>query len=195
MSEMFSQYTAVETFFLICAIIGGFFVVVKLIVQFLGMDHDVDTHVEMGAQDMDAHHPDSDVAFRALSLQGITSFLMMFGLVGLALYHESGMGTLMSLLGGTAAGLSCIWVMGKLFAMISKLKSSGTITIDKTVGAQGEVYTNIPENGNGRVLIKVRNSLREYDAMSSDRTAIKTGTPVRVIWVDGNVLVVEPIVY
>jgi len=147
----------------------------------------------MGGHDIDAHHSDSDVGFRALSLQGITSFLMMFGLVGLALFHESGMGTLISVVGGTTAGVLCIWIMGRLFAMISKLKSSGTIAIDNTVGAQGAVYTNIPENGNGRVLIKVRSSLREYDAMSYDKKAIKTGTHVRVVWVDGNILVVESI--
>ncbi|PKN64281.1 MAG: hypothetical protein CVU57_15380 [Deltaproteobacteria bacterium HGW-Deltaproteobacteria-15] len=190
---MFSQYNGVEVFFLICAVIGGFFVLLKLIAQFMGMDHDVDTHMDMGGHDIDAHHSDSDVGFRALSLQGITSFLMMFGLVGLALHHESGVGTLIAVIGGTAAGLLCIWVMGKLFAMIAGLKSSGTITIDNTVGAQGEVYTNIPENGNGRVLIKVHSSLREYDAMSNDKKGIKTGTPVRVVWVDGNVLVVESI--
>jgi membrane-bound ClpP family serine protease len=73
------------------------------------------------------------------------------------------------------------------------LKSSGTITIDSTVGAQGKVYTKIPENGSGRVLVKVRNSLREYDATSNDSKSLETGTPIRVVWVDGNILVVEKI--
>ncbi|RJR52628.1 MAG: hypothetical protein C4576_02295 [Desulfobacteraceae bacterium] len=193
MSTLFSQYNGVEIFFLVCAIIGGFFVLLKLVLLFIGMDHDVDTGMAMGGHDIDAHHSDSDVSFRALSLQGITSFLLMFGLVGLALYHESRMGTLVSMIGGTVAGLLCIWILGKAFALIGRLKSSGTISIDNAVGAQGEVYTHIPENGNGRVLIKIRRSLREYDAMSNDKKPIKTGTPIRVVWVDGNVLVVESI--
>jgi membrane protein implicated in regulation of membrane protease activity len=43
------------------------------------------------------------------------------------------------------------------------------------------------------VLVNARNSLREYDASTNDGKGIDTGAPVRVIWVDGNVLVVERI--
>jgi membrane protein implicated in regulation of membrane protease activity len=73
------------------------------------------------------------------------------------------------------------------------LKSNGTISIDSTVGTQGKVYMRIPENGTGRVLINAQNSFREYEASTNDGRGIDTGTPVRVIWVDGNVLVVERI--
>ncbi len=189
MSEMFSQFNGVETFFFICALVGGLFVILKFMLQFMGMNHDVDA----GGHDLDAHHADSDVGFKMLSLHGITSFLMMFGLVGLALYRESQVGIFISMAGAVAAGFVSVWIIGKLFLITTKLKSSGTISIDSTVGAQGKVYLTIPEKGTGRVLIKVRNSLREYDAASNDDKAIATDTPVRVIWVDGNVLVVERI--
>jgi membrane protein implicated in regulation of membrane protease activity len=156
------------------------------------MDHDIGTHLDAG-HDIDGHHADSDAGFKLLSIQGITSFLMMFGLVGMALYHQSKVGTLFAMVGALAAGLASVWVMAKLFALVVKLQSSGTIKIDSTVGAQGKVYLMIPENGIGKVLINVRNSLREYDAASHDQKRIETGVPVRVIWVDGNILVVEPI--
>ncbi len=191
MSEWFSQYNGVEMFFLICAIIGSFFVIIKFVLQFIGMDHDTD--LDAGSGDIDGHHADSDIGFKALSLHGITAFLMMFGLVGLALYRQNQLGTFISMVGASAAGLVSVWIIGKLFMLTAKLKSSGTITIDNTVGAQGKVYMTIPENGSGRVLINVRNSLREYDAMSSNKKEINTGTPVRVVWVDGNILVVETI--
>jgi membrane protein implicated in regulation of membrane protease activity len=193
MGEMFSQYNGVEIFFLICALVGGFFVVIKFFMQFMGMDHDVHTDMDIGSHDFDAHHSDSDVGFKLLSLHGITSFLMMFGLVGLALYRQSRMGILVSMIGAVIAGLVAVWVIGKLFVFITSLKSSGTIAIENTVGAQGKVYLTIPENGAGRVLINVNNSLREYDATSNDNKGISTGTPIRVVWVDGNVLVVESI--
>ncbi len=189
MSEIFSQFNGVEIFFLICALVGGLFVILKFMMQFIGMDHDVD----VGGHDIDVHHADSDVGFQILSLHGITSFLMMFGLVGLALYRQSQVGILFSMAGAVAAGFASVWIIGKLFFISARLKSSGTISIDSTVGAQGKVYLTIPENGIGRVLIKVRNSLREYDATADDGRGISTGTPVRVIWVDGNVLVVERI--
>ncbi len=191
MSEMFSQYNGVEIFFLISAIVGGLFVILKFAMQFIGLDHH-GADMDVG-HDLDAHHADSDMGFKFLSLHGITSFLMMFGLVGLALYKESQSGLLFSMLGASLAGLVSVWIIGKLFLLTMKLKSSGTITIDSTVGAQGKVYLRIPKNGTGRVLINVRNSLREYDAATNDDEELKTDTPVRVVWVDGNVLVVERI--
>jgi len=192
MAAFFHQLNGVEIFFLICALIGGVFVVIRFVMLLIGMDHGVDTHLDAG-YDIDGHHADSDTGFKLLSLQGITSFLMMFGLVGMALYHQSRVGALFAMMGALAAGLASVWVMAKLFSLVIKLQSSGTINIDSTVGAQGKVYLTIPQNGTGKVLINVHNSLREYDAASHNQQRIETGVPIRVIWVDGNILVVEPI--
>ena len=193
MDSFFSQYSAVETFFFICAVVGGFFVLMKFAMMFMGFDHDISHDFDSGGHGVDIHHADSDTGFHALSLHGISSFLMMFGLVGLAMYRQSSFGMVVSLGGAVGSGVASVWVIGKLFFMFSKLKSSGTISIDSTVGAQGKVYTKIPEKGTGRVLINAKNSLREYDASTNDGKKIETGTSIRVIWVDGNVLVVERI--
>ena len=193
MGDYFSQYSAVELFFLICAVAGGFFVLIKFIMQFMGFDHDTGHDIDVGGHDIDAQHTDSDTGFHVLSLHGISSFLMMFGLVGLAMYRQSSLGILISLIGAVIAGCASVWVIGKLFLMASKLKSSGTIAIDSTVGAKGKVYMKIPEKGTGRVLVNVKNSLREYDASTNDGTSLETGTAIRVVWVDGNLLVVERI--
>ena len=192
MSDYFSQFNSTEMFFIICAVIGGFFVIIKFILQFMGLDHDA-ANFDMDGHDIDAQHADSDVGFHVLSLLGISSFLMMFGLVGLAMYRQNHLGMILSLIGAMVAGCASVWVIGKIFLLFSKAKSSGTITIDSTVGARGKVYMKIPEDGTGRVLINVKNSLREYDATSNDHKAIDTGTPITVVWVDGNVLVVERI--
>lgn len=193
MAELFSRLNGVEIFFLICAIIGGIFVIIRFIMMLIGMDHGVDGDLSGGLHDFDGHHADSDVGFKLLSLQGITSFLLMFGLVGMALYNQSKVGLFISMFGAVLAGLASVWIIAKMFSFVLKLQSSGTISIDSTVGAQGKVYLTIPENGSGRVLINVRNSLREYDAVSQDNRAIATGVPIRVVWVDGNILVVETI--
>jgi membrane protein implicated in regulation of membrane protease activity len=200
MGDYFSQYSGVEIFFLICAVVGGFFVLIKFIMMFMGMDHDVSHDLDIGGHDLDvgghdidAQHTDSDVGFHILSLHGITSFLMMFGLVGLAMYRQSSFGIFISLIGAVVAGCITVWIIGKLFLMASKMKSSGTISIDSTVGAKGKVYMKIPEKGTGRVLVNVKNSLREYDASTNDGTALETGAAIRVVWVDGNLLVVERI--
>jgi membrane protein implicated in regulation of membrane protease activity len=193
MSEFFNRLHGVELFFLVCAVVGGVFVLIRLVVMMIGLDHGVDGDLGGGGHDVDGHHADSDVGFKLLSLQGITSFLMMFGLVGMALYHESRVGVLFSMSGAMAAGLVSVWIIAKMFSLVIKLQSSGTISIDSTVGAQGKVYMTIPENGSGRVLINVHNSLREYDAVTQDKRSLATGVSIRVVWVDGNVLVVEAI--
>ena len=188
-----AQYSAVETFFFICAVVGGFFVLMKFAMMFMGFDHDFAHDVDGSGHGFEAHHSDSDTGFHVLSLHGISSFLMMFGLVGLAMYRESSFGAFMLLSGAVIAGGVSVWIIGKLFFMFNKLKSNGTISIDSTVGAQGKVYMKIPENGTGRVLVNAKSSLREYEASTNDGRGIDTGTPIRVIWVDGNVLVVERI--
>ena len=193
MDSFFSQYSAVETFFFICAVVGGFFVLMKFAMMFMGFDHDVSHDFDGGGHGIDAHHSDSDTGFHVLSLHGISSFLMMFGLVGLAMYRQNGLGTFISLTGAVVAGCISVWIIGKLFFMFNKLQSNGTISIDSAVGAQGKVYLKIPEEGTGRVLVNAKNSLREYDASTNDGKGIETGTPIRVIWVDGNVVVVERI--
>ena len=193
MDSFFSQYSPAETFFFICAVVGSFFVLMKFAMMFMGFDHDVAHGFDTGGHGIDANHSDSDTGFHALSLQGISSFLMMFGLVGLAMHRQSSFGMVLSLAGAVAAGCFSVWIIGKMFLMFNKLKSNGAISIDSTVGAQGKVYMKIPEKRTGRVLINVKNSLREYEALTNDGKGIDTGTPIRVIWVDGNVLVVERI--
>lgn len=193
MSDYFSQYNGVEIFLLVCAIVGGFFVIMKFVMMFIGFDHDAGADLNVDGHDIDLNHVDSDTGFHVLSLHGISSFLLMFGLVGLAMYRQNHLGVIISLIGAMVAGSVSVWIIGKMFMFAGKMKSSGTITIDSTVGTQGKVYMKIPDKGVGRVLINVRNSLREYDATSNDNKAIDTGTPVRVVWVDGNVLVVERI--
>jgi len=194
MAAFFTRLNGVGIFFLICAVVGGAFVLIRFVRMLIGLDHGAGGgDLDGGGHSVDGHHADSDTGFKLLSIQGVTSFLMMFGLVGMALYRQSRLGTLISMAGAMAAGLASVWIIAKMFSLVLKLQSSGTIPIDSAVGAQGKVYLSIPANGTGRVLVSVRNSLREYDAAAQDNRPIPTGTPIRVVWVDGNVLVVETI--
>jgi membrane protein implicated in regulation of membrane protease activity len=190
MANAFSNLNGFEIFFLICAIVGGFFVLAKLIMQFIGAGADIDTDLDTG---IDTQHVDSDIGFKALSMHGLTSFLMMFGLVGLALYRQNRAGMFLSVLGASVAGLLSVWVIGRIFTSIGKLQSSGNLATASAVGSTGTVYLGIPRGGTGRVSINFRGRLREFDANSADGEAIATGTPIRVVRVEASVLVVENI--
>jgi membrane protein implicated in regulation of membrane protease activity len=189
-AKVFSDFNGLEMFFLACAIIGGFFVLIKLILQFIGGDTHTDLSVDSDI-DIDTAHVDSDLGFRLLSMHGLSAFFMMFGLVGLAFYRQSQMGAIISIIGAVAAGMVSVWVIGKLFQGAAKLQSSGTLKTADAVGSTGTVYLTIPEGGMGRVSLNFKNRLREFNATEKNGSAVPTGTPIRVVQVNANVLVVE----
>jgi len=188
MANAFSNLNGFEIFFLICAVVGGFFVLARLVMQFIGAGADIDTDIDTG---IDAQHVDSDIGFKVLSMHSLTSFFMMFGLVGLALYRQNRAGMFLSTLGASIAGLVSVWVIGRIFASVVRLQSSGNLATASAIGSTGTVYLSIPEGGTGRVSINFRGRLREFDASAVDAEAIATGTPIRVVRVDASVLVVE----
>jgi hypothetical protein len=191
-AKAFMDFNGLEIFFLGCSIIGGFFVLVKLILQFLGGDTGPGADVSVpGDIHIDSGHPDSDVGFRLISMQGLSAFFMMFGLVGLALYRQSQVGMIISIFGAVVAGLVSVWCIGKLFQGAASLESSGTLKTADAVGSTGTVYLTIPEGGTGRVSLNFRNRLREFDAIEKNGASVPTGTPVRVVQVNANILVVE----
>jgi hypothetical protein len=144
-----------DTVFLVCAVGGGALFVVQLALQLLGfaganLDFDPDVHVGDG-------HPSADASFRVLSLQGLTSFFLMFGLLGLAAlrsedsnsFGHSLFAAVVGLLGGGLA----TWVITKLFRMASGLQSSGTLDLKRVLNAGGSVYLTIKRDKPGKVTV------------------------------------------
>jgi membrane protein implicated in regulation of membrane protease activity len=200
MLALFDDYVGMEWFFLLCALIGGTLFVIRLILQFVGgdtdmdVDGDIDIDVDMdGDVDADAGG-DSDVSFKMLSLQGITSFALMFGLVGLAMMRQSGQDAIRALVAATAAGSATFWLMKWLFNKAKVLQSSGNIKMKNAVGKEGDVYLTIPSHGTGKARVSVQNHLKVWEATTNSNQEIKTGERVRVTGVvSGNVLVVEKV--
>ncbi len=195
MGSFFSTLNGLEIFFLVCAVTGGSLFLIKLILQLAGGDHGFDHgdgDIGHGDASTDSH-ADSDASFKVFSLHGITSFFMMFGLVGFAFYRESHVGAIPSIAGAFAAGSATVWVIAKLFSAMYGLQSSGTLDITSAVGSEGTVYLTIPANGAGAVMVGVKNRTREFNAVAQDKQEIKSGERIRVVWVNGNILVVEKI--
>ncbi len=186
---MLGSFSGLELFFLGSAALGGLLFIVRLGVQLIGLDHDPGS--DLNFDHGDAGHIDSDTSFRVLTLNGLTSFFIMFGLAGLALYRQGAAGSLLSILGAAGVGVATVWLLGKLLSSAKKLQSSGTIDTVGAIGSEGTVYTTIPAHGTGSVQVVVKNRLREFDAISQSKKEIKTGERIKVVWVNGNVLVVE----
>jgi hypothetical protein len=184
--------TWIEIIYWASTIVGGTLFVLRLIMLFVGGetgDSPPDTTFETGGESTPGDQ--LDIGFQLLSVQGLTSFFMMFGLVGLALL-KAGLPVLVTVLGGVLAGLATVAITGLIFTQMKRLQTEGTINIQNTVGTQGSVYLTIPKNGTGQVQIIAQGSLKIFDAISTNRSVIATGEKIRVIGVSGgNTLIVE----
>jgi hypothetical protein len=160
-----------------------------------GLDHDdfdpsLETHMETDL-DHAGTAVDSDFSFKLLSMQGLTAFFMMFGLVGLAILRTRAP-IILSVFGGVAAGLFAVWIISILFAQMKRLQSEGTLDLQNAVGASGSVYLPIPKGGSGQVQVAVQGSLKVFDAVSADKKMIPTGEKIQVVGVvDQKTLIVE----
>lgn len=179
-----SEMSRLELVFTLCALVGGVFFVIRMVLFMLGVgdgDGDFDGDPDAGG----------DAGTSGLSIQGITAFFMMFGLVGLALLRSSGVGPTIAILGGAAAGFLALWASSQLYRFFRRLQSSGNVRLESAVGEDATVYLTIPERGIGKIQVVVGGRLRTFDARAEGAGSFSTGQRVRVTRViDGNVFVV-----
>jgi hypothetical protein len=180
MIEWFASHSGIEQLFLLAGFVGGTILLFRLILMIAGLDHHSDIHV------------DSDAGFQALTIQGISSFLAMFGVVGYTLFHGAVVGAALSIVAAVGAGVASMWIIHKIFRGMLRLQSSGTVSLFAAVGSEGTVYLTVSKEG-GRVQINFANRLREFEAVSADGATIPTGTAIRVQSVTANTLVVAPL--
>lgn len=191
-----------ETIYLVCAALGGTFIVGQFLLGLVGLgndhdfahdtvDHDVghdgghDTHQE---QD----HGSSSI-FRWLTLRTVSAALAFFGLTGLSgrrLDLEEGPTLLLALAAGAAALMLVSWLM----RMLHRLNVDGTVRIERAVGSRGTVYLTIPgkREGAGKVHVSCHDRLCEYKAVTADGP-LTTGAKVVVVGiVSGDTVEVAP---
>jgi membrane protein implicated in regulation of membrane protease activity len=180
MVEWFASHNGIEQLFLLSGLVGGLILLFRMILMIAGLDHHgTDVHV------------DSDAGFQALTIQGVSSFLAMFGVVGYTLIHGAALGAALAVVGAVGAGVVSMWIIHKIFRGMLKLQSSGTVSLFAAVGSEGSVYLTVGKDG-GRVQINFANRLREFEAVSADGSTLPTGTPIRVQSVAANTLIVAP---
>lgn len=194
MLDFLGNLTGVDKFFLLCAVLGGALFAVRTVMLFLGAgEHGGGDFDAGGAPDGAIEHGASDDSFTWLSLQNLTGFFMMFGLVGLLFSRR--LGALIALVAGAVAGALVVWLLTRLMMGMKKLQSDGTMRPASAAGAEGTVYLRIPAGGSGKVQVTVQGTLCTMEARAKAPDAeLKTGDHVRVVAVTpGNVLVVEKI--
>jgi membrane protein implicated in regulation of membrane protease activity len=190
MSQILSEWPTIDIVFLVCAVLGGTAFLIWVVLQFVGgdLDGDVDLDADFDASEGSGS---ADVSFTLLSFQGLSSFLTMFGLVGLAAHREGGLGSFLSLGAAALAGLAMTATISRLFSTFNRLQSSGTIKMESAVGQEGSIYLTVPESGEGKVQLTLQGRFQVVPAIAEGGERIETGTRVLVVRVsDDRTLVV-----
>jgi membrane protein implicated in regulation of membrane protease activity len=82
-----------------------------------------------------------------------------------------------------------------LVRTMGSLGEDRTLRVQQAVGQEATVYVPIPARGRsaGKVQVCVQRRLVEFEAITPSEQPLATGTKVRVVGVQGNVLTVEPV--
>jgi hypothetical protein len=208
MSSFMAGLSVLEKIYLACAVFGGGFFILRTILMLTGIG-DTDTDVDADAGDFDhadvdpedhfddidhGDHGHHDGGLKLLTVQGLTAFIMMFGLTGFAVSRGSVLGSIFTIAIGILVGLFAMWLVAKGFALMKSLQSSGNIQIFDAIGEEGTVYLTIPAEGIGKIRITISGRLKVVDAVSQDKVELKTGTGVRVTEIStGGMLLVRGI--
>ncbi|HIF46542.1 MAG TPA: hypothetical protein EYQ73_07135 [Candidatus Poseidoniales archaeon] len=182
--------SGVDILFFALALIGTILFLIYFVLMMVGGFAE---GIVEGVFDVDIDMMDADSSFQAMTFQGLVTFMMMFGLIGLSI-SRSGQGVFLALLGASLAGAGSMMLVAKVFEMIRGLESDGTVDRQNAIGASGTVYMRIKPGGIGQVQVEYQNALRTQDAAAEDdEIELKTGTFVEVVSVVANTLIVRPL--
>jgi membrane protein implicated in regulation of membrane protease activity len=128
--------------------------------------------------------------FRLLSLRSALAFLTLFSWAA-ALYLGNDISYWRAFLLAALWGLAGMVAVAAFFWALPRLAEEGTMDVSRAVGETATVYVTVPREGTGQVRVLVGDRVSYLRARSASGRALKPGTPVRVVRVDGAVLEVE----
>lgn len=189
MSEFFSAMDPVQRFYWYLAIGASVIFLIQTIMTFVGVD--ADTGVDA---DFDSNLDGGDYPFQLFSLRNLVNFILGFGWAGAALYSAINNKVLLGVI-AVLVGLLFVAVFFFIIKAMMKLAEDNTFSLEATIGKSGDVYLAIPaeRKGRGKVFISVKGSTRELDAITDNKTDIKQGALIKVVALEGDLLIVEPI--
>jgi len=162
-----------DSIFWFCALAGSGMFLIQFLLTALGANHDADMAEESM---LDAGN------FKWLTRQGITGFIMMFGLSGLTCLKEFGFPIPLTLVISSVFGLFTLFTVGFIFKMAKKLTSTGTVfSVDDAIGKEATVYQRISHAKPGKVSISLHGFIHEIDAITLETEEIPSFSLVLII--------------
>lgn len=177
-----------KTFWYIALPVSLIFVV-QTIMTFIGADATDGTEADFNG-DFDG----GEAPFQLFSLRNLINFLLGFSWSGISFYN---------LIANTPLLIGVSVIVGILFVLmffviirqVQRLAEDNSFKISNTLEKTADVYLTIPGNksGKGKILISVKGSVHELDAMTENES-IPTGAVVKVVKIENNnILIVETI--
>ena len=183
--------TGVDVFFAAMAVIGTILFIIYFLLVMIGGVADgiadsipfLDINLEM----------DAEGVFHMLTIQGLLSFMMMFGIFGLAA-SQADQNAIIAILAGSIAGVASMWIVGKVFQAVASLETDGTVVHSEAIVAKGTVYRRIEPGQTGQVQVEFQSALRTCNAVAEDDTMrLDTGKFVTVVGNISEMLIVRPL--
>ena len=143
--------------------------------------------------DTDSFDSIPDSPLEMFSLRNLINFFLGFGWSGILFYAKIDSEILLVLL-SCAIGLIFVAIYFWIIFQIQKLAQDNSTKLEDAINKTAEVYLKIPERktGKGKILLSIKGSLKELDAITADKYPLHTGSLVKVISVENDdTLVVE----
>ena len=140
----------------------------------------------------DGSNPADFGTMQLFTLQGIMTFLCVFGWTGV-ICTSLGLHVAIAIIIALVLGFLAMLGVAKVLQLTRRLTQDGSIDVRRLLGEKGRVYIPIPanESGEGKVTIAAGERFIELSAVTDEQEAIPTGTQVRIIDVRGDVVAVE----
>ncbi len=158
--------------------------IVQMILTFTGTDP-----ADGLDADFDGDLGHADGPFQLFTFRNLINFLLGFSWTGIAFYRS---------ISSTAWLITLSVVVGALFVFafffiirkIQLLEEDNTASHESLLNSSAEVYLTIPANeaGKGKILVSIKGSVRELDALTKHEK-IETGQPVVITGVEKNGLI------
>lgn len=175
--------TGVDILFAAMAIVGTFLFIIYFLLILIG-------DFTGGFFDFEM---DADGIFHLFTIQGLLSFIMMFGIFGLSV-SQADQNAFVAIIAGTIAGTFSMYIVGKVFQMMASLEKDNTVEHSQAIGARGTVYRTIHPGKTGEVQVEYQGGLRTESAVAKDETLkLETGKFIEVVDVITERLIVIPL--
>ena len=189
MKEFFANMDGTQQFYWYIAIGASVIFIIQTIMTFVGAD--ADTGVDA---DFDGNLDGGDSPFQLFSLRNLINFLLGFGWAGVSLYSLIESNVLLAII-AFLVGILFIAFFFFIMRALLKLSEDNSFKIEDTIGKTADVYLSIPaaKTGKGKVFISVRGSTHELSAITNSVDEIKNVSLVKVVGIEGDILIVTPL--